>query len=120
MSDSISVPAIFRSIAATSVPATSGGQPLHTTRTGYMRSAPNPRAHRRRVAATSAYTSSLSGPYFTLTSSSGGITQVNLGERPVIFLSTHSQLTVASGANEPSPVGPVVMFMAPTLVLVQT
>jgi hypothetical protein len=46
---------LFRSTEAMSVSCrVSGGQPLQTTRTGYMRSAPNPSAQKRRAAATSA------------------------------------------------------------------
>ena len=39
------------------------------------------------LAATSPYTSPLSRPNLTFSSSSGGTTQVNFGERPLIFLS---------------------------------
>ena len=85
-----------------------------------MRSAPKPNAHRSRVAATSANTSPLSRPYFTLTSSPPGSAQVNFGVLPLMSLSTNRQSTVAPGAKAPLPPGPVPRSIAATVVGRQT
>jgi hypothetical protein len=82
-----------------------GGQPSHITRTGYMRSTGNPSAQNSRVAATSAYTPPFSHPNFTFISSSGGIAQVNFGERPVISLLTYLQVDRLARRKRAMPLG---------------
>src|SRR5919108_6118395 len=63
-----------------------GGQPKQRTfRTTYIRSAPKPRAVRRRVAATSACTSGFESPYLTLTTSPSASSQLNFGVVPPTF-----------------------------------
>ena len=62
----------------------------------------NPSAQKRRVAASSPKTSPfIPSVYFTFTSSSGGMTQLNLGERPPVLRSAKSQVTVSPRANAP-------------------
>src|SRR6185295_6950530 len=85
-----------------------------------MRSAGNPSAHRRRVAATSPYTSPFSTPYFTFNSSSLPMTQVNFGVAPPIALSRYWQVTSWFGANAPGPVGPALRSIEATVVGAQT
>jgi hypothetical protein len=125
---SMAQPLNFRSMEAGSkitaplsrTPSCPSGHPSQSTRTGYMRSTGNPRAQNSRVAATSAYTSPFSRPNFTLTSSSGGMTQVNFGELPLIGLSRCVQRTVSSGVNDPCPFGPVRMSIDATSVASHT
>src|SRR5262245_37264970 len=83
-----------------------GGHLRQRTFTEYIASAPNPSAHSSRVAATSPYTSPLSRPYFTFSSSSGAITHMNFGDRPVIFLSLKLQTTVSPAGNPSFLSGP--------------
>ena len=126
----ISLPSSFRSIDAGSIsrvpsgrsmPWTDGGQPRHTTRTGYIRSAGKPSAHSSRVAATSAYTSPLVPPNFTFTSSPSARRQANFGVAPPSFLyDVVAPGTSALRSNSPGPSGPTSRFFDATSVALHT
>src|SRR5258708_5037483 len=84
--------------------AGSGGQPLQRTLcTSIIRSTAKPSAAMSRDAATSAGTSGLLAPYFTLIVLPSGSLQWNFGVVPLICLTTKSQSTSLPGSSVPGP-----------------